>query len=244
MPIAKELASNGVNYHHFSFEKGNPDLDAEVSYQIDLCLEWHFQDWAFQVSPFLNYFPNYIYLNPTSQHDYSYGAGNQVFEYTQNKVLRTGGEVHTHINLTGKLKTGAIVEYVYSNQLSGQKKGFSLPFSPPTKFLLNLKYSFNDFRAFRQSFISTDYWSVLGQGRIVPPERKTPGYGLVNISVGSNIVIGKTSFMLTVQLQNALNSKYFNHTSFYRLINIPGPGRNLAFSIKIPFKMNSSNDNN
>lgn len=31
MPIAKELGANGVNYHYFSFEKGDPTLNAEQS---------------------------------------------------------------------------------------------------------------------------------------------------------------------------------------------------------------------
>ena len=63
MPIAKELAANGVNYHHFSYEVGNPGLSAEISYQFDGGVEYHSKKLAVGVTPFLNYFPNYIYLN-------------------------------------------------------------------------------------------------------------------------------------------------------------------------------------
>ena len=66
MPIAKELSSNGVNYHHFSYEKGNSSLSAEIAYQLDISAEWHYSKWAFQISPFVNYFPNYIYLLESS----------------------------------------------------------------------------------------------------------------------------------------------------------------------------------
>ena len=79
MPIAKELAANGVNYHHFSYEVGDPELDPEVSYQLDAGLEYATATFAVGITPFINSFTNYIYLNPTSEHDRLYGNGNQVF---------------------------------------------------------------------------------------------------------------------------------------------------------------------
>src|SRR5690606_28512425 len=36
MPLASELASDGVNYHMYRYEQGNIDLDPEQSYQLDL----------------------------------------------------------------------------------------------------------------------------------------------------------------------------------------------------------------
>ncbi|TNF42038.1 MAG: TonB-dependent receptor, partial [Bacteroidetes bacterium] len=124
MPIAKELAANGVNYHHFSYEVGNPDLSPEVSYQFDGALEVYNPRFAVGVTPFVNYFTNYIYLNPTSEHDRLYGNGNQVFYYTQSRVFRWGGEIHSHVELTKNLQLGLIADYVYSVQLKKKKKGF------------------------------------------------------------------------------------------------------------------------
>ena len=90
MPIAKELAANGVNYHRFSYEEGKSDLDAEVSYQIDIGAEYNKNHFAVGFTPFVNYFPNYIYLNPSDKHDSQYGLGNQIFYYTQSSVFRYG----------------------------------------------------------------------------------------------------------------------------------------------------------
>src|SRR5690606_30673981 len=36
MPLSNELASDGVNYHMFRYEKGNLDLNPEESYQLDI----------------------------------------------------------------------------------------------------------------------------------------------------------------------------------------------------------------
>ncbi|GGF40013.1 hypothetical protein GCM10011339_30670 [Echinicola rosea] len=45
MPIAKELAANGVNYHYFRYEKGNADLDPEQSLQLDFGAELKKEKW-------------------------------------------------------------------------------------------------------------------------------------------------------------------------------------------------------
>ncbi len=238
MPIAKELAANGVNYHRFSYEVGDPDLAAEVSYQLDLGAEYNSADFAVGISPFLNYFPNYIYLNPTSEHDRLYGNGNQVFYYTQSKVMRLGGEIHSHYKLLKPLVIGVIGEYLHSEQLSGEKEGFTLPFSPPASLLFNLKYSPENTGKVKNPYLSVDYKLVASQNRIVPPEEKTEGYQLVNMSLGGDVSIGNESFAVAFQVQNVFNQKYFNHTSYYRLINVPEAGRNFVLNVSIPFRKN------
>ncbi len=238
MPIAKELAANGVNYHRFSYEMGDPGLSAEVSYQLDLGVAYHSADFAVGISPFVNYFPNYIFLNPSPDHDRLYGNGNQVFYYMQSEVLRFGGEIHSHLKLVNPLTVGVIGEYVYSEQLSGEKRGFTLPFSPPASLLFNLKYSPRNSKRIRNPYISVDYKLVARQNRIVPPEEKTDGYQLVNMSLGGDLYSGNKSITVSFQVQNVFNQRYFNHTSYYRLINVPEPGRNFVLNINIPFNKN------
>lgn len=236
MPIAKELAANGVNYHHFSYEIGNQHLSAEIAYQADVGLEWKSRQLALGMSPFFSYSPNYIYLNPSYKYDYLYGAGNQVYYYTQAKVARFGGEVHMHYELSKQFMAGFIGEYIYSEQLSGEKKGFTLPFSPPANMLFNLKFSPKKWHeVFNEPFISLDYKVVAAQNRIVPPEIKTSGYQMITISSGTKINWSKQEFSINLRVQNLLNQKYFNHTSYYRIINVPEAGRNFIINISIPF---------
>lgn len=235
MPIAKELAANGVNYHRFSYELGNPELSPEGSYQLDAGLEWHSRRFALGITPFVNYFPNYIYLNPGFEHDRLYGNGNQVFNYTQSEVFRFGGEIHAHYDIWRQLKTGIILNYIFSEQLSGDKKGFSLPFSPPASALFNLKYAPENVAFLKNPYASLDVRLVAAQNNIVPPEEKTPGYHLLNLALGTELDWNNRSVSFSLQIQNLLNRKYFNHTSYYRLINVPEPGRNLVLGIYIPF---------
>ncbi|MFT2010523.1 TonB-dependent receptor [Pontibacter sp. 13R65] len=235
MPIAKELAANGVNYHYFSYERGNANLSPEQSYQADLGLSWTENKWSVQVSPFFNYFSNYIYLNPTPDHDYFYGAGNQVFQYTQSEVMRYGGEVQLGYNLFKNLRTELLGEYVYARQLSGDKKGFTIPFSPPPSALLNLTWSPKHKQILEDTYFSIDYRLTSKQHNIVPPEKKTSGYQVVNVQVGTKVRLHKQPLLLNLQAQNLLNTRYLNHTSFYRLIELPEAGRNIILTIKIPF---------
>lgn len=235
VPIAKELGANGVNYHYFSYEKGNAQLSPEQSYQADLSLAWQTEKWSLQLSPFYNYFPNYIYLNPTANHDYSYGAGNQIFEYAQSSVERYGGEFQLKYNWLKNLSTSVFGEYVYARQLSGSKKGFTLPFSPPASYLINLTYAPKINRFFSNTYFSVDYRITNSQNSIVPPERKTAGYQIINLQLGTQFSAYGKPIIVSLQAQNLLNTKYLNHTSFYRLISLPEAGRNLVFLVKIPF---------
>jgi len=235
IPIAKELAANGVNYHHFSYEVGNPDLSPEISWQLDAGVEYASKKVAVGATPFLNYFSNYLYLNPTSEHDRLYGNGNQIYYYTQSKVLRYGAELHAHYELLKFLQIGIIGEYVYSEQQSGEKKGFTLPFSPPPSGILNVKYHPQKTNFVGNAYVSLDYRITAPQYNVVPPEETTAGYQVINIGLGGDINLKNQKINISIQIQNLLNTKYFNHTSYYRLINVPEPGRNFILNISIPF---------
>jgi iron complex outermembrane receptor protein len=236
IPIAKELAANGINYHYLRYERGDVDLNPEVAYQLDAGLEWNHKLVAIGVTPFLTWFENYIYLNPSFEHDRLYGNGNQIYDYTQAKVLRYGGEIHAHYNLSEKWKAGLIADYVYSVQMSGDKIGFTLPLSPPASVLLNLRFNPKKLFIVSQPYLSMDLKMVAPQNLIVPPEEKTEGYHLFNLAFGGELNWKKNEIGISFQVQNLLNAKYYNHTSFYRLINLPEAGRNFIINIKIPFK--------
>jgi len=73
---------------------------------------------------------------------------------------------------------------------------------------------------------------VAKQDNIVPPEKKTPAYQLINLSAGSTLNFKKRQITINLQIKNLLNKKYWNHTSYYRLIDVPEPGRNIILSLK------------
>lgn len=235
MPIAKELAANGVNYHYFRYEKGDASLSAEKSYQLDLGVGINSEKLTAQLTPFFNYFPNYIYLNPTAQHDYFYGAGNQIFNYAQSRVMRYGSELQLSYSFLKSWKAGLAAEYLYSKQLSGAKEGYGLPFAPPPSALVSLSYEPQWEGPLTGAYFTVDCRLSASQNRIVPPERPTPAYQVFNFSAGSSLKIGQQLMNISLQVQNVQNTRYLNHTSFYRLIGLPEAGRNVILAVKIPF---------
>ncbi|SFT36735.1 iron complex outermembrane recepter protein [Algoriphagus locisalis] len=235
MPIAKELAANGVNYHYFRYERGNADLNPEQSLQLDLGAELKKEKWLLSFSPFINYFSNYIYLNPTAEMDVLYGAGNQVFNYTEAEVLRYGAELSVLHQLTEQLSFEFLGEFVYSEQMSGDKQGFTLPFSPPPSGIINATYKPLSKGGFSNPYFAVDFRMTAEQANIVPPETVTPGYQLVNLRAGSGISLLGQEIQVDAQVQNLFNTRYLNHTSFYRLINLPEAGRNITLSLNYNF---------
>ncbi|WP_062058897.1 TonB-dependent receptor [Aquimarina longa] len=232
MPLANELASDGVNYHMYRYEKGNIDLSPEESYQIDTEVDFNWSKVSLNISPFINYFTNFIYLNPTSK----YYETLQIYEYTQSKVLRYGGEFSIRYRPTKNLLVTGSVEYVKSRQLSGVKKNFTLPFSPPLSSLISVNYTANKFWVFSQSKFFADFRITDAQNEIVPPEKPTNDYTKLDLGISATLpFFNKNAIDILVKLNNTLNTKIFNHTSFYRLIEVPEPGRNLSITLNYKF---------
>lgn len=241
IPGAQELASEGVNYHLFRQEKGDSTLVAEKAWQVDLLYEFKSKSTTVAVSPFYSWFPNYIYLNPTSE--FSSETGLQVYNFVQNEMIRWGGELRVIQKTLETIDFSLGLEYVYSEQISGDKKGFGLAFSPPLLARVGFQWlpeiSSDIFRA---SSLSVDWVLAAAQNRIVPPEEPTPGYQVVNLSAGTEFRIGKQWLSLSFQVNNLFNQKYLDHTSFYRIINIPSPARNFQFVLQIPFGLQRDNE--
>ena len=69
------------------------------------------------------------------------------------------------------------------------------------------------------------------QDEIVPPEKPTDGYWTLNASVGKQFDIAKNTLKVAFHADNLLNRRYYDHTSYYRLIDVPEPGRNFSMMI-------------
>lgn len=235
IPLANELASNGVNYHMYRYEQGKIDLKPESSYQIDAEFKADFSEFnnfkkaSIQLTPFANYFDNYIYLTPTS----GYYETLQKYKYTQNKVFRYGGEITLEYTPIKKIAFTASLEYVKSRQLNGEKKNFSLPFSPPLTGVFSFEYTFNDWVFFEKTKFFSNLRSTVNQHDIVPPEKPTNGATVINAGLHTNISVFSKKNPMKIQgkLNNIFNKTVFNHTSFYRLIEVPEPNRNFSISI-------------
>ena len=237
VPIAKELGADGVNYHIFRYERGNAQLDPEQSYQIDASISWSSAptdgDAAGVVevllSPYVNYFPNYIFLNPTAE----YVEGLQLYHYTQARVLRYGAEAQLTWHVDRHWQLSAQGEYLYARQRSGDKKGYTLPFSTPWSAQTEMKYTAAPAEGDWEVGVTARL--VGRQDEIVPPEKPTDGYWTLNMAAGKHFHLRGCSLSAALHADNLLNRRYYDHTSYYRLIDVPEPGRNVSVRMEFTF---------
>ena len=230
-PIAKELGADGINYHVFRYEQGNPNLEPEKSYQADISVGYSNPKIKIAIDPYFNYFTNYIYLCPTS----GYHEGLQLYAYSQSRVLRAGFEASVEYKPWRFLALTTQGEYLFARQLSGDKKGYSLPFTPPWSILAEVKYLFLLNKRGQEGEIGVNARITGRQRHIVPPEKITPSWWTLNINAAKNFETNKIKIKLSINAENILNKKYFNHTSFYRLIDVPEPGWNLSTMLRLQF---------
>ena len=96
----------------------------------------------------------HTHLNPTSE----YVEGLQMYHYRQARVLRYGLEAQASYAFTRHWEAELKGEYLYAEQLSGEKKGYTLPFSTPWSVDAALKYSFEQ--------------ALLRPPQLLPPHRR------------------------------------------------------------------------
>ena len=95
-----------------------------------------------------------------------------------------------------------------------------------------MKYSYS-WRG--NGFVSLNAHIVGDQNEIVPPEKPTPGYWTLNAQAGKHFDLGRCTLKVTLHADNLLNRRYYDHTSYYRLIDVPEPGRNFSLMIGVDF---------
>lgn len=232
-PTVPELASNGLHHGAFRYERGNSSLQPERGYQADVHFSWQKKKVAFRVTPFFNFIYRYIYLSPSPHYASPYEGGGQIYAYKQGDVLFAGYEVSTDLHLAERWHIALIHDAVYNYNL---QTALPLPFSAPASITLEKEYTWlKKKNIFRQWYLGADARYVFTQNRVERNEKTTPGYLLFNTSLGGNIRCFGDEVIVSIQVRNILDIKYFNHLSIYRPLNLPEPGRNFLLTIRIPF---------
>lgn len=237
MPTANELSSNGVHHGTFRHELGDKNLKAESSYQVDYTLEFRkkmsgaINKVSFSGSTFANYFPNFIFLNPTGRFSWLPDAG-QYYKYEQSKAFRWGGELTARAEFINHISFEIGLDYVYAQDINEHKP---IPFTPPLNIINELNIHTDKLGILNEAqFIFTHRYTDT-QNRTATNELKTPGYHLFDAGLSFCIPIQSVDTHFILQAQNLFDKKYYNHLSFYRNLDIPEIGRNFRLSVQFTF---------
>ncbi|RMG72602.1 MAG: TonB-dependent receptor, partial [Bacteroidetes bacterium] len=189
MPHPSELASNGVHHGTFRHEQGNPELRSEHGYQLDASLDWSGSRFSAQLAGFFNYFQNYIYLAPQAAFSPLPEAG-QIFRYTQHDALYSGFEGSWTWRWSEQWALNQAIEYVWNLNLD---TWLSLPFTPHPSVRTELAWQRPLLgQHWKDLYASVSSHVFLGNGpnRVDRNERTTPGFHLLDLSVGGTVRLG------------------------------------------------------
>ncbi len=247
-PTYVELFANGPHLATNAFEIGDPNLDLEESFGLDLSLRKKVGRVTGAVSLFYNHFDNFIKVGPTGaiQDDLP------VFVFAATDADFLGGEVSLDWHLIepsaaedpssdkdGKsvatpgrpgnphslhLETKA--DYVYAQDRGTDR---SLPRITPFRTSAALIYAWKDRFGAR---IEGQY--AHGQDRTAEFELPTDGYFLLNASVNYRIAAGPVDIDVYLKGTNLTNEEARFHTSFLKDI-APLAGRGVLLGVRTTF---------
>jgi iron complex outermembrane receptor protein len=223
LPTPNELASNGVHHGAFRHEQGDPSLNPERGYQADFSYSLEKGNvFTLTVSSFATFFSNYIYLRPTGDWSPLPHAG-QIYRYTGARSFFSGAELSTTVFLPGGLEYALDGDYVYSYNCDDRAP---IAFTSPASLRQTLRWEV------KPCTLLLQWQSVVTQRRVSRNEDPTDGAQLFHATLTLALAGDIT---LTLAARNLTDVRWFNHLSFYRRVEIPEPGRNVQFLIRIPF---------
>ncbi|MBJ2165092.1 TonB-dependent receptor [Acidovorax sp. IB03] len=219
-PSAEELYARGLHMATSTYERGNADLRAETSQNIDVSLKKTSGDTTFGVSVFHNKVNNYIYGRTLDALD-----GLQLLQYSQANATFTGIEGQVRQALTRNLGLTLFGDTVRAKL----DDGGNLPRIPATRAGLRLDANWQAWEG------QVEWVQVARQNRVTTFETATPGYGMLNLGAAYHGKLANGSpWQLYVKGNNLTDRLAYAHTSFIKTA-APRMGRNITVGVKVAF---------
>lgn len=226
LPGIYELAANGIHHGTFRHEVGDPSLGSEQGWLLDSEVGFHNDLWSCTVSPFVTYFTNYIFLQPSGEWSILPHSG-QIYRYQSTRALFTGVELEGSWHLHPQWDYHLQGDYVYTYNVADR---LALPYSPPARLSHDLTWHPKHWA------LSLKHRIIAPQHRIARNEAPTPGTAtLLDLAVTYDGQLRQSNYRISLAIQNILNSRYYDHMSYYRRVNLPEAGRNLLLTINLSF---------
>lgn len=225
LPSVNELSANGVHHGSFRHEQGDTEINSECGWQADVAYEIDNKRLSLSLTPFVSWYENYIYIRPTGEWSILPHSG-QIYRFSQSEALFAGAELSAAILLPHGFSINMDAEYVYTYNIDAFTP---LPYSPPTSVLSSLAWSRG------LVGVSVNWKMIAQQNRVARNEDTTDGANIFGASAELALPFITKETSLKLSVNNLFNTKYFNHLSFYRKIEVPEMGRNIQLFINLPF---------
>lgn len=226
-PNTSELLSDGVHEGTNRYEKGNTNLNNENAIQIDFSFDYQDEHFSFSVNPFYNAIQNYIFLSPTE----TVIDNSPVFEYLQTNTFLYGGELgfHYHPHKIHWLH----LESNLSTVIAEDENKNALPLIPQTKINSTISAEISNKGKVHLKTVFVQHIYKFKQNRTGLFETTTNDYNLINIGLNIKITTNNNPIEITTGIKNLLNTKYIDHLSRFKKLEIPNQGINFYIGIKL-----------
>jgi iron complex outermembrane recepter protein len=228
-PDTGELFSQGPHLAAYSFEVGNPDLEAEVGLGIDAFVRFTREHVTGEVAIFRNALDNYIYYRDTGALS---RTGLPIYQATGSDAVLTGFEATASVEAVRHVVLDGVVSYVRGTLTSVDAP---LPMMPPLSGGLTARYE-------RPGYFAGLSWrAAREQSRVATQEFETAtaGYQIFDADAGYRwLAFGRVN-SLTLTAANLTDQHVFDHLSRIRDRDsgrrVPGPGRSASLIYRVVF---------
>ncbi|WP_242612548.1 TonB-dependent receptor domain-containing protein [Corticibacter populi] len=219
-PTAEELFASGIHLASNTWERGNADLSAERSNNIDISLRKTSGATRYELTAFYNRISNYIYASTTDRHE-----SFRLIDYRQRDASFKGLEARISHQLTSQWRVGVFGDAVRASFTDGGK----VPRIPSHRLGLDVAWHAGPWTA------GAEWYRSFAQNRIADHETRTPAYDMLNLQMAwQGRLDSGQGYELYARLGNALDKLAFNHSSFVKDAS-PLRGRNLMVGVKFDF---------
>jgi len=224
VPTIEELYSEGPHLAAYSYETGNPDLDAESGLGYELFIYWRSNGLYALLNAYHYNLDDFIVPRNTGRTNYQ----------TFLPVYSTTGEDATLSGIEFEVEFEPFDRFTLSSRLSYTSGSFNgggaLPQIPPLKLILGANFKMESGTSLE---ISTEI--AMEQSRTDNFETPTAGYSIVNGGLYQPFTIGSFTGLFSAGVDNIFDVEYRNHLSRVKSV-MPEAGRNFRTTLRIFFQ--------
>ena len=233
-PDVVELFMNGPHLATGRFEVGNPNLDTEISRNVDITFDYQMNNMYATLAYYQNDVSNYIYLRDEEHdedHHDSEGEGEHEglihAEFVQEDATLEGYEFE--VGSTYELANGTLDISFGRDVVEGKlEAGGYIPRMAPARNFYSASYTSN---GYTYSAVLKD---VADHEDVAEDETMTDGYKMLNLRVGKEYEILGANLKVSAFANNVLDQVARNSTSFAKDA-VPLPGRNVGLNIRLTY---------
>ena len=227
-PNLSELTSNGVHEGTSRFEIGNPDLENEQNFQVDLSLEYGDEYVQFFINPFYNTIKDFIFIQSRGE----FMDDNEVFDYLQQDAVLYGGEIGLHIH--PKTLDWMHIESNFESVRGTFDNDTDIPFIPANKLTNTLRAEWTNSTSKENRYAFVTLQNFFDQNKVAFLETPTEGYTLLNLGFGLDFNLSNQPINLKISANNVFDTDYISHLSRLKILDISNIGRNINVNVAIP----------